>query len=150
MAGNARPPEAAKQLGVSESTLRRLSGFYEAVFGPLPRDSRGRTYPDDAAKRMIAARQLHDQGKASSLQHALEVLATAEATGADPEAAALAPGHGEGREVASELLRELTRLREAVEAQGRELEALRAELRQALPSPKDTRPWWRRLFKRKS
>lgn len=83
-AGSSTPTHAATALGVSASTLRRLAQFYEAAFGSLPDDGRGRVYPADALKRIERARDLYDAGKAPTLERAFEMLAGLERIGADP------------------------------------------------------------------
>lgn len=68
--------EAARILGVSPATLRRLAKFYEDAFELLPTDAKGgRIYPDHALKRVQAARVLFDEGRAANLETAFTLLA---------------------------------------------------------------------------
>lgn len=67
------PGEAARQLGVSSSGLRRLAGVYSEVHGELPKDSSGtsRIWPREAVLRLDAARALMAAGQARSIRDAL-------------------------------------------------------------------------------
>lgn len=72
------PREAARQLGVAASTLRRLAPTYESVHGPLPWEGDeaggGRLWPELAVRRVQAARALVAEGRAKSLESALRAL----------------------------------------------------------------------------
>jgi len=69
------PSEIAAHLGVSGSTLRRISADYEATFGELPRDEqRRRLWPVEAAQRVSQAHQAVREGRATSTRAALQVL----------------------------------------------------------------------------
>lgn len=126
------PREAALQLGVAPSTLRRLATVYTDVFGT---DALGwsdggkgggsRLWTGEALRRTRAARELVESGRASSFELALRTLKNApEAvfalTAADPESAP---------EVAA-LRQEVATLREALAELRSEVAAIRA-----LPPP---------------
>lgn len=68
--------QAAQQLEVSSSGLRRLANAYEAVFGELPRDpgTQARGYPEEAIERLRAARRGVETGQYKSTQAALGAL----------------------------------------------------------------------------
>ena len=121
-------------LGVSAPSVRRIALAYEGVFGPLPRDERGhRHWPQNALHRTQAAHQALGSGSVASLEAALRLIDEGDdlPVPVDLPAAAAEP------DVLAEVLQELRRLREVVEAQHLELGALRQEvigLRQ-LPAP---------------
>jgi hypothetical protein len=74
------PAEAERQLGVKGSTLRNYAKAYEQVFGDLPRGGRGeRLWSAEALERLSAARILLQDGKAISLELALELIAKGDA-----------------------------------------------------------------------
>lgn len=131
--------EAARMLGVSPATLRRLAKFYEDAFEPLPTDARGgRVYPDHALKRIQAARTLFDEGRSSNLETAFTLLARGE-TGEPDEIIfqANAPQPTE------QLLMEIRGVRRALELMSARLDTLqgentqlRAQLLKQLEAPK--------------
>jgi hypothetical protein len=67
------PGEAARQLGVSPSGLRRLAVEYGKVHGELPKDASGtsRQWPSEAVYRLEQARALMAAGQARSIRDAL-------------------------------------------------------------------------------
>jgi DNA-binding transcriptional MerR regulator len=67
------PGEAARQLGVSPSGLRRLAVEYGKVHGELPKDASGtsRLWSPKAVRRLEAARALMAAGQARSIRDAL-------------------------------------------------------------------------------
>jgi DNA-binding transcriptional MerR regulator len=67
------PGEAARQLGVSPSGLRRLAVEYGKVYGDLSKDSGGtsRLWSVEAVRRLEAARALLAAGQARSIKDAL-------------------------------------------------------------------------------
>lgn len=114
------PKDAARQLGIAASTLRRLAPTYEAVHGPLPWEGDeaggGRLWPAEAVTRVQEARALVEEGRAKSLERALRALAE----GAPPPIGVLSRP-GENGEV--EALRgEVEMLRAEVQALLREAE----------------------------
>jgi DNA-binding transcriptional MerR regulator len=120
-----KPAEVCQQLGITESTLRRMAQFYEASFGPLPTGSRGREYPDEAVKRFITARQLVDEGQAATLERAFEALANLEKQGGTANDVLLqAVMPNPDRVMFGQMLEELQRLRELVERQEQRYQAL--------------------------
>lgn len=72
------PREAAKQIGVSVSTLRRLATIYESVHGALPWEGEenggGRLWTDEAVERVAAAKALVAEGRSKSIDNALRAL----------------------------------------------------------------------------
>lgn len=67
------PAEAARLLSVSVSGLRRYGLLYEGVFDPLPRDTQGRRlWTPEAITRLRRAKALMAEGRAVSIQSALE------------------------------------------------------------------------------
>lgn len=77
------PKDAGERLGVSPSGLRRLATLYEGLYGPLPRDSSdSRVWPLSAVERLTTARALVNQGRAKSVQDALQ--ATEEGSATEP------------------------------------------------------------------
>ena len=68
------PAEAARLLEISVSGLRRYGSIYDEVFDPLPRDpQKRRVWTLEAVTRLKRAKGLVDEGKAVSIQAALEV-----------------------------------------------------------------------------
>ena len=153
------PGEIAARLGVSGSTLRRMSADYEATFGELPRDKqRQRLWPVEAVHQLSQAHQAVREGRATSTRAALQVLKEGGVLLVHMEAPArLAPGgalnqldelaiqvqrQGEGittllrglDERDAEIASALRLLAEAQRAQTEELQQLRTEIR-ARPAP---------------
>lgn len=128
------PAQVAQVLGVSAPSVRRIALVYEGVFGPLPRDERGhRHWPQNALHRTQAAHQALGTGSVASLEAALQLINEGDDLPVPVDLSAAAPEP----DVLTEVLQELRRLREVVEAQHLELGALRQEvmgLRQ-LPAP---------------
>ena len=128
------PAQVAQVLGVSAPSVRRIALVYEGVFGPLPRDERGhRHWPQNALHRTQAAHQALGSGSVASLEAALRLIDEGDDLPVPVDLPAAAPEP----DVLAEVLQELRRLREVVEAQHLELGALRQEvigLRQ-LPAP---------------
>jgi hypothetical protein len=65
------PHEVQSRLAVSASGLRRLAGIYERTMGPLPRDERGRMWPEDAVEALEDARTLVRESRGISIEAAL-------------------------------------------------------------------------------
>ncbi len=106
------PAEVQARLEVSASGLRRLAGIYERTVGPLPRDERGRVWPEDAVKALEDARALVRESRAVSIEAALrghEVLHDAE-----PYPATQRPSRGD-TDPGAAILEELRALRGAIE-----------------------------------
>lgn len=134
------PSEIQARLEVSSSGLRRLAGIYERAIGPLPRDERGRVWPEEAVEELERARTLVRDHRAVSIEAALrgqEGPAVENVTDTTP-----LPDRG-NRSPVEGILDELRALRALVEEQnrriaeleeavrtGRELEAPRAEPKQ--------------------
>ncbi|HVF02791.1 MAG TPA: hypothetical protein VNA27_15815 [Rubrobacteraceae bacterium] len=65
------PSEVQARLEVSASGLRRLAGIYERTVGSLPRDERGRVWPEDAVEALEDARAMVRESRAVSIEAAL-------------------------------------------------------------------------------
>jgi hypothetical protein len=108
------PHEVQSRLAVSASGLRRLAGIYERTMGPLPRDERGRMWPEDAVEALEDARTLVRESRGISIEAALrgqEVRGAAE-----PYPATQRPSRGD-IDPGAAILQELRGLREAVSEQ---------------------------------
>ncbi len=67
--------EAARLLEASESATRRYAALYEALHGPMPRDSqKRRLWTYEAVEAMRTAKALLDDGKVISIQAGLEAV----------------------------------------------------------------------------
>lgn len=115
---------AADQLGISTSGLRRLASIYENVHGELPRTrERGPIlWPQVAVRRLAAAREMFGNGKAASIEDALDRLGDRSdlpAVGVAQEQQGVASGV---------LLEELRALRSEVRELRDELSRVRKEL----------------------
>lgn len=136
------PRDVAARLGMSVAGLRRLAHAYERVHGELPRDERGRLWPEEAVEELERARNVVRSGRSVSVEAALQGAILPE--GSEGQATPTRPGAGDLVALA-ELLEELRGLREAVEQQnellreqGERLAAIEREnreLRAALPTP---------------
>lgn len=95
-----QPAAVVKRLGISAARLRRLGAAYERAVSALPRDDRGRLYPEEAVEQLELARAAVHAGRYTSIEQA---LGAGEATGgALPDAP---PGRLQGRTDALELTR---------------------------------------------
>jgi transposase-like protein len=69
------PSQAADELGIKSSTLRKYALAYEKTFGPLPRGAQhNRLYPAMVLQRLSAARTLIEERRAANLEVALQSL----------------------------------------------------------------------------
>jgi DNA-binding transcriptional MerR regulator len=67
------PADAAEQLELSPSTLRRYAAAYEDVHEALPRDRQGRRlWTPEALDRLSAAKELLESGAVNSIKAGLE------------------------------------------------------------------------------
>lgn len=127
------PKQAAKQLGVSASGLRRLATLWEEVYGPIrwegEREGGGRVYPESVVKRLEAARTLVRNGQSKSIQNALQALDG----GATPPAQALARSGLPDHDLFEALLTELRTIHEELS----QLRTENTEMARRLPSPGD-------------
>jgi hypothetical protein len=128
------PHEVQARLEVSASGLRRLAGIYERTVTPLPRDERGRVWPEEAVEALEDARALVRENRAVSIEAALrgqEVEPGAEpypATQAKlPSRGAIDPGQA--------ILEELRALRALVEEQNRRISELEEAVRGEAGAP---------------
>lgn len=128
------PKEAARQLGVAASTLRRLAPTYEAVHGPLPWEGDeaggGRLWPAEAVERVQDARALVAEGRAKSLESALRALA-----GGAPPPSGVLSRPDEATALIEALREELRADREDRQALREEVAALRSELAESRALP---------------
>ena len=67
------PAEVQARLEVSASGLRRLAGIYERTVGQLPRDERGRVWPEEAVEQLERARAIVRDQRAVSIEAALRL-----------------------------------------------------------------------------
>jgi hypothetical protein len=130
------PAEVQARLEVSASGLRRLAGIYERTVGPLPRDERGRVWPEDAVHALEEARALVRDSRAVSIEAALrgqEVVHDAE-----PYPATQRPSRDD-MDPGAAILEELRALRMLVEEQTRRISELEESVRtgRELESPQD-------------
>ncbi len=115
------PRDVAARLGISVAGLRRLAVQYERTFGDLPRDERGRLWPEDAVERLEAAHDLVRAGHAVSTEAALRgrvEWGPPVGIGAEPAAT------GGIRDPKDAAARELRTLRWAIEEQNRIMEGV--------------------------
>lgn len=143
------PADAAEQLDLSPSTLRRYAAAYEDVHSALPRDRQGRRlWTFKALERLRGAKSLLESGAVGSIRAGLEQLDHPPDL---PER--VRPDHDE---VLAALVTEVQALRqEVLELKQRQLEPsetqrmnayLLGELerrRQEGESSRRPRPWWR-------
>ena len=126
------PSEIATHLGVSGSTLRRISADYEATFGELPRDEqRRRLWPVEAAQRVSQAHQAVREGLATSTRAALQVLKE-EGDFLLPLDAPAPPGAGRALDHLDELATQVQRQGEGITTLLRGLDERDAEIASAL------------------
>ncbi len=116
------PGDVAERLGISGQRLRQLARSYEHVRGELPRDERGRVWPEEAVEDLVRARELVRRGRAGGIEQALRGELVPEGTEAPP--ANRNPSAGDIAAVADEL----RAMREAIEAQNRIMEAMAKRL----------------------
>lgn len=130
------PNEVQARLQVSASGLRRLAGIYERAIGPLPRDERGRVWPEEAVEELERARALVRDQRAVSIEAALRGQEGPAAEDA-PDVVPL-PDRG-GPSPAEAILEELRALRKLVEEQNRRIAELEKAVRtgRELEAPRD-------------
>src|SRR5215216_4404861 len=126
------PRDVAARMRVSGQRLRQLAAVYERVYGNLPRDERGRVWPEEAVERLDVAHKAVVAGRARSVEQALRA----------PESAAAGakvmdgPGaYGRLDTNILSLLEELRHLRAAIEGMSHRLASLERgnhELREAV------------------
>lgn len=127
------PQEVQARLQVSASGLRRLAGIFERAMGDLPRDERGRVWPEEAIEILEDAREAVREQRAVSIEAALRGQETHEAapggSSGTEEPHPVAGGSLEERvDVGAAILEELRALRMLVEEQSRRI----AELEEAV------------------
>ena len=111
---------------------------YEAVSGDLPREGSMRLYPEEAVERLEAARTLRDQGGLSSLEAALQALASGQ----------LEPNDVQPLAQVSDADRTLLELREEVRSLTRAVGTLIEQNRvlheqmKALEPARSPKRWW--------
>lgn len=136
------PHEVQDRLGVSASGLRRLAGIYERSVGPLPRDERGRVWPEESIEVLEEARAAVREQRAISIEAALrgqEMHHGASGTPGRVDVPEAPFGGLRGvQEPAAAILEELRALRELVEEQNRRIGELEEAVRtgRELPAAK--------------
>lgn len=127
------PAEVQARLEVSASGLRRLAGIYERTMGPLPRDERGRVWPEEAVEELEHARALVHEQRAVSIEAALRgqegpesVTGDASWPGPYPDPGAVLQGR---QDVGAAILEELRALRMLVEEQNHRIAELEEVVR---------------------
>ena len=136
------PHEVQARLEVSASGLRRLAGIYERTIGPLPRDERGRVWPEDAVEALEDARTLVRESRAVSIEAALRGQELD--PGAETYPATQRPSR-EATDAGAAILEELRALRKLVEEQNRRISGLEEAVRtgrelEAVPIPSPVEP----------
>lgn len=130
------PAEVQARLEVSASGLRRLAGIYERTVGQLPRDERGRVWPEEAVEELERARAIVREQRAVSIEAALRGQEGPPA-GDVPD---IAPVQERGGPSPIEgILHELRKLRELLEEQNRRIAELEEAVRtrRELEAPPD-------------
>jgi len=125
------PGEVQARLEVSASGLRRLAQIYERTVGSLPRDERGRMWPEEAIEQLEHARTMVRQQRAVSIEAALRGKEGPEEGGV-PETAPLAARGNLARsedDLAAAVIEELRALRELVEEQNHRIAELEETVR---------------------
>lgn len=136
------PHEVQARLEVSASGLRRLAGIYERTVGQLPRDERGRVWPEEAVEELEGARAIVREQRAVSIEAALRLgqegpPGTPVRAGDVPDVAPVQERGGPSP--AEAILEELRSLRELVEEQNRRIAELEEAVRtgRELEAPRD-------------
>ena len=124
--------EAARQLGVSPSGMRRLLVIYEQVHGELPRkgpkETDARILSSEVVERLGAARGLVEQERFRSIAEALTALDAGLKPDLTVESTLDTPAKGLSGEALGLLLDELRAVRERLAGVEEELSAVREEL----------------------
>ncbi len=117
------PGDVAERMGISGQRLRQLARSYEHVRGELPRDERGRVWPEEAVEELERARELVRAGRARGIEQALrgELILEKEEE-AQPATRNLSAG-----DIAA-VAGELRAMREAIEEQNRIMEVMTTRL----------------------
>ncbi len=140
------PAEVQARLEVSASGLRRLAGIYERTIGPLPRDERGRVWPEEAVNALEDARALVRESRAVSIEAALRGQELDQV--AEPYPATQRPSR-DVIDPGAAILEELRALRELVEEQNRRISELEEAVRtgreleaspETVPTPSPVEP----------
>ena len=120
------PHEVQSRLEVSASGLRRLAGIYERTIGPLPRDDRGRVWPEDAVEALEDARALVRESRAVSIEAALRGQEVGGEAG--PYPATQRPSGG-STDAGAAIVEELRALRVQIEENNRRISELEEAVR---------------------
>ncbi len=139
------PSEVQARLGVSASGLRRLAGIYERSVGALPRDERGRVWPEGAVEDLERARATVREQRAVSIEAALRGQEAPQGGAGDPTRVNNVPedpfgGIRSGTGPAAAILEELRALRELVEEQNRRIGELEETVRTGRELPAAEEP----------
>jgi hypothetical protein len=127
--------EVQERLGVSPSGLRCLAAIYERTVAPLPRDERGRVWPEAALEALQAAREAVQKQRAVSIEAARRGQ---EIEGTDPLPTPREPSET-NLDAGAAILEELRALRGLLEKQNARLSSIEEEnreLRLRLEAPK--------------
>lgn len=120
------PNEVQARLEVSASGLRRLAAIYERTVGPLPRNERGRTWPEDAVEALEDARVMVRESRAVSVEAALRGQELG--PGVEVHPATQRPTHDD-MDPGAAILEELRALRRLVEEQNHRISELEETVR---------------------
>lgn len=128
--------DVADRLGVSGQRVRQLAAVYEGVRGDLPRNRRGRVWPEAVVEELERAHAAVAEGRSGSVERALRApeSVAGDAQGAQTYLAASRGARGDTEALAA-VVGELRRLSEAVEGMSfrlGELERENRELREAV------------------
>ncbi len=128
------PHEVQARLQVSASGLRRLAGIFERTMGDLPRDERGRVWPEDAIELLEDAREAVQSQRAVSIQAALRGQEL------EPEAAPYPATQSPSRaatDAGAAILEELRALRRVIEEQNARISELEEAVRGEAGGPRE-------------
>jgi DNA-binding transcriptional MerR regulator len=131
------PAEAARLIGISVSGLRRYGLLYEDIYGRLPRDAQGRRlWTPGAVERLRRAKALMAEGRAVSIQAALEADETPDQ---DVQEVSLHDPSTEALRRLSGALDTIDRLEQTNQELVREVSALRERVEQGDPNADELR-----------
>jgi DNA-binding transcriptional MerR regulator len=131
------PAEAARLLEISVSGLRRYGLLYEQIYPQLPRDPQGRRlWTPEAVTRLRRAKALMAEGRAVSIQAALEADETPDQ---DVQEVVLHDPSSEALRRLSAALDTITRLEQTNQQLVKEVVALRVKLEEGDPNADELR-----------
>ena len=126
------PGDVAERLGVSGQRIRQLAAIYERVHGELlPREKRGRVWPEEAVERLERAHAAVVDGRVASVEQALRFPEGDDGGDGASEGVDHHPArYGRSDASLAALVEELRLLRGAVEGMSRRLAAFENENRE--------------------